>query len=207
MKIIVFGASAGTGRLVVDEALAAGHQVTAFARRAESLDERAGLTRVKGDVHDLAAVEKALRGHDAAVIAVGGTSLGKTSLVTDAARNIAAAMKKVGVSRLLVMSHFGVGDSRPRAGFVYRSIVEPLFLKNIAVDKLAAESFVRTTDLDWTIIRPANLTNGKRTGRAKGLLEGAPAMRVSRADVAAFIVDELGARRFVRQTPGVGYPG
>ena len=194
MRILVFGATGPLGRQVVDQALSAGHHVTAFVRAPGRLDPRPGLQEMTGDVLDAGAVAAAVPGHDAVISALGHSGPSPEGRdLHPGASNIIGAMKAAGVSRLIWISSHGVGDSRGRSGFLFERVFVPLRLRAEFADKECEEALVTASDLDWTIIRPARLTNGPRTGR----LRAEPRLRisirdsVSRADVAGFVLTEL----------------
>ena len=206
MRILVFGATGPLGRQVVDQALSAGHQVTAFVRTAGRLDPRPGLQEMAGDVLDAGAVAAAVPGHDAVISALGHSRPSAEGRdLHPGASNIIGAMKAAGVSRLIWISSHGVGDSRGRSGFLFERIFVPLRLRAEFADKEREEALVTASDLDWTIIRPARLTNGRRTGR----LQAEPRLRisirnsVSRADVAGFVLTELEHGDYLLSAPTV----
>lgn len=194
MKIVVLGASQGTGALAVRAALDRGHQVTAFARSPEKLAlAHASLTRLKGDFHDRASVEGAVQGHDAVIITASATKLSAFkeqpryfSLGTGFAID---AMKKHGVRRLVVLSALGTGESRPLVPFPIRTIMIDWILKGAFADHVTQEAITRESGLDWVVARPGRLTDGPARGRyvAKTTIERVPAA-ISRADVADFLV-------------------
>ena len=143
---------------------------------------------------DARAVAAAVPGHDAVISALGHSRPSPEGRdLYPGAANIIEAMKAARVSRLIWISSHGVGDSRGRSGFVFEHIFVPLRLRAEFADKEREEALVTASDLDWTIIRPARLTNGARTGR----LRAGPRLRisirnsVSRADVAGFVLTEL----------------
>ena len=187
MRILVFGATGPLGRHVTDGALSAGHQVTAFVRTPGRLAPRPGLQEMAGDVLDASAVAAAVPGHGTQPAIASGPG------PVPGASNIIGAMKAARVSRLIWISSHGVGDSRGRSGFLFERVFVPLRLRAEFADKERGEALVTVSDLDWTIIRPARLTNGPRTGR----LRAEPRLRisirnsVSRADVAGFVLTEL----------------
>jgi putative NADH-flavin reductase len=194
MNVLVFGATGPLGRRVVDRALSAGHRVTVFVRTPGRLDPHPGLREVTGDVlgpHDVAA---AVPGHDAVISALGHSrpSLDGQDLHPGAS-HIIDAMKTARVSRLIWISSHGVGDSRGQSGFLFERVFVPLRLRAELADKERQEALVTASDLDWTIVRPARLTNGPLTRR----LRAEPRLRVSirdsvsRADVAEFVLTEL----------------
>jgi putative NADH-flavin reductase len=107
------------------------------------------------------------------------------------------------VRRLICVTGIGAGDSRGHGGFLYDRIVNPLLLKTIYQDKDRQEALIRASHTDWTMVRPGFLTNGPRTGSYRVLtdLKGVTAGRISRADVAHFMLAELAANRYLGQTP------
>ena len=209
MKLLVFGSTGGTGRELVSQSLEQGHEVTAFARD----PARVGVTHpklmtVQGDVLDYSSVERALRGQDAVLSALGTRKLGKSDVLSSGTRNIIRAMEAAGVRRFVCESSLGVGDSRGQMGPLYTYLVIPLFLRNIYADKEVQERLTRESALDWVIVRPAVLTNGPRTrvyqawvGKAGGALKG----KISRADVADFMLKQVKGDSYLRKTPGLSY--
>lgn len=194
MNVLVFGATGPLGRRIVEQILAGGHQATAFVRTAGRLGPHAGLREVAGDVLDPAAVAAAVPGHDAVVSALGQSrpSPGGRDLHPGAS-NIIGAMKAAGVSRLIWISSHSVGDSRGRSGVIFERLFAPVLLRAEMADKERQEALVAASDLDWTIVRPARLTNGPATGRVRAQPRLRISIRdsVSRADVAEFVLHEL----------------
>ena len=129
MKLVVFGATGGTGHQIVTQALAQGHTVTAFVRRPEAVTtQHANLSIVQGDILDAAAVAAALAGHDVVLSAL-GTRGDDKPVLPDGTRNILAAMAQAGIRRSLWVSSFGVGDSIAQMGWLARTVIVNLFLK------------------------------------------------------------------------------
>jgi uncharacterized protein YbjT (DUF2867 family) len=208
-RILVIGASRGIGLETVRAALAAGHEVRALARSAAAIpvaDQR--LEKIAGDALDPPVVERALQDVDGVIQAIGAsfgpaTLIGGTTLFSRATRVLVDAMRFKGVRRLVAVTGLGAGDSRGRGGLLYDSLVFPLVLKRLYDDKDVQEQIIRSSGLDWTIVRPGLLLNGPATGRARALAEPATwrVGTVRRTDVAAFLVDELQSRAFVGRTP------
>jgi putative NADH-flavin reductase len=209
VKLLVFGATGGTGREIVRQALEQGHDVTGFARNASALAHSHDRLRVvQGDMLDVASVEAAVPGHDAVLSALGSPSLRSNSALSDGTRNIVRAMDREGVWRLVVISSMGVGDSKSQLGLFYNVFLIPVFLRNVFVDKETQEQYVRDSPLEWTIVRPGTLTNGPRTGVYRigfGTSEVPPFPKISRADVADFMLKELAAKTHLKTTPGIFY--
>jgi putative NADH-flavin reductase len=204
MKICIFGATGPTGRELVAQALEHGHAVTAFARRPAMLNVPA----IQGDAtRDYEAVAQAVSGQDAVLSALGiGARFTPDAFMLRSVRNIERAMLAQGVQRLIVMSAFGVGETRRDAPLVPRLMYCTL-LSAVFADKLAAESELRATQLEWTLAYPVLLTNGPRTGRYRAgeRLELAGLPTISRADVAHFMVGEVSRREFVRKGVVLAY--
>jgi uncharacterized protein YbjT (DUF2867 family) len=194
MKILVLGASQGTGAAAVKIALERGHEVTAFARNLDKLEAASALLRrQKGDFHDPASVDAAVRGHDAVIVTASATSLKafkeRPTYFSEGTAHAIAAMKAHGVRRLVILSAFGTGESRKLAGFLLDKLVISFLLKRPFEDHERQEKLVQESGLDWVIARPGRLTNGPMRGRyvAKAELEAVPSS-ISRADVADFLV-------------------
>ena len=210
MKILVLGASQGTGALVVTEALARGHDVTAFARSPEKL-QLAGprLQKVSGDFHDAASVKSAVAGHDAVVITASATSLAGFKAQPDyfslGTGHAIAAMKALGVRRLVVLSALGTGESRALMPWVARKLVVDLILKLPFADHQVQEGLVRASDLDWVIARPGRLTNGPARHAYQKRTDLVPLpSSISRSDVAHFLVDACERNDWLRQAVQLG---
>ena len=194
MKVLVIGAAGKTGIEVVNRALAAGHQVTAFVHKAADAHLPANVCIVEGDATNATALENAVEAQDAVIDALGGkTPYKETTLEATTARNAIAAMRKLGVRRLIVTSMLGEGDSRANAPFFYERLLMPTFLHGATPDKAAMEAEVKATDLDWIILRPAILTDGEATGNVRifSADTSEKAHKISRADLAEFIVQQL----------------
>ncbi len=207
MKLLVFGATGGTGRAVLDLGLAQGHQITAFVRNPTALQAQPGLEMVQGDVTDAAAVRRAVAGHDAVLSALGPRG-GQYGVLPGGVQNIVTAMGQAGIRRLIHVSSFGVGDSLAQMGWVARQVIVPLMLRKALDEKAIEEQIIAASDLDWIIARPGGLEDGPRTGVYRCITDprekvGRP--RISRADVADFMLKNLTDDRFVRQAVGLTY--
>jgi putative NADH-flavin reductase len=202
MHIALFGATGGTGREVLEQALAAGHAVKALARDPAKLAPRDGLSVIPGDVLDQAAADACVEGTDA-VICVLGTKPGNEPVEAPGTERILAAMAKHGVKRLIAVSSMGVGDSIEQINLAFRVIMN-LTLKRIMQAKEAQERLIMASDTDWTIVRPGGLTDGPRTGNYRaGTDKSIKAGRVARADVAEYVLRQLTDDGCVRQAPSI----
>ncbi len=210
MRILVIGATGGTGREIVKQALERGHDVVALARKPSKVKvthER--LRVVQGDVTKAATLDAAMAGVDAVVCALGHKRwLGPSTILSEGTRNIVRAMEARGVKRLVVETSLGVGDSAGRLGVVFTLFTMPLILPFYFYDKLRQERVVRGSSLDWVIVRPGNLLDGGKRGRYRhgprvgNYLWGA---FIRRADVADFMLNQIGDTSYLRQAPGVAY--
>lgn len=212
MKLIVFGATGGTGQQVVQQALAQGHAVTAFVRNPAKFGvSHPNLRVVQGDVMDPVSVERAMPGHDAVLAALGAPARDKGKVRSEGTRNIIRAMETTGVRRLVCQTSLGYGDSQEvldRAPFYFKHIIVPFFLRRAFADHGLQEAFIKRSSLDWIIVRPGNLTDGGQTGRYR---HGFPAydqaitVNISRADVAHFMLNQVSDDTYLRKTPGLSY--
>ncbi len=202
MNIALFGATGGTGREVLAQALAQGHAVRALARDPQRLPDAAGLTVVAGDVLDPGPVADCIAGTEAVVSAL-GTRMGSAPVEAQGTRNMLTAMQAQGVRRLIVVTSMGVGDSAGQLSMLARVFMK-LVLGKIMAAKEEQETLIRASGLDWTIVRPGGLTDGRRTGRyVEGLDKTIRAGQIARADVAEFVLRQLGDDRYLHQTPAV----
>lgn len=209
MKILIVGATRGIGRQVLEQALTAGHAVTALVRDAPRLDvQHERLKVVTGDILDANSVALAMAGQEAVCCSLGVKVPGiHVTLFSEGTRNLLEAMKKSGTKRLVCVTGIGAGDSRGHGGFLYDRLFYPFMLRTVYADKDRQESLIKASDVEWVIVRPGFLTNGPLTGRYRVVtdLSGVTAGWISRADVAHFILQELAAPTHLRQTPLLTY--
>ena len=200
MKVVVFGATGRTGGLLVEGALARGHEVTAFVRAPDKLGVLRDRVRiVHGDVRDGGAVSDAVDGQDAALIALGGDGTRAAGQVNaQGTLNVIRSMQRYGVRRLVVLSAAGLQPGRdPDLPWFYERVVKPLFLKHVVADLRRMEVSVRQSELDWTLVRAAQLVDEPARGayRAEPGHSLPGGRRIARADVAAFMLDEARTTR------------
>jgi len=205
MKLIIFGSTGTIGRQLVDQALAQGHRVTAFAREPSAIElNHPHLSRHAGDVLDRSAVMDAVAGHDAALIALGAGRKGTVRSV--GTRHVIDAMERHGVRRLVCLSTLGAGDSHDLLNFFWKRIMFGLLLRDAAADHEAQEGFVERSALDWTLVRPGSFTDGPATGAYRHGFpptEKALKLKIPRADVAGFMLRQLSDDTYLRQAPGL----
>ena len=250
MKLLVFGASGGTGKQIVGQALQQGHVVTAFARDPSKIKvTHDNLRVVRGDIHQPDTVRTAVAGQEAVLSALGTRLpirvviavilvcqiivrvvplsrpisifvevgvpilailiLGRrNTILSDGTRNIVRAMELARVRRFVCESSLGVGDSKWKMGAIHNLVAIPLFLRNVFADKEVQEQVIANSKLDWVIVRPAALTNGKQRNAYRAgsdIGHWLIPSRISRADVADFMLKQLTDDEFLRKTPGLAY--
>jgi putative NADH-flavin reductase len=195
MNILVFGASGRTGKELVKQGLERGHTITAFVRTPSKLRiADKWLEVIQGDIVDRGAVEAAVHGHDAVVCALGAPSLlTRDSAVVVGMHNILLSMELEGIPRLSYLSADTVRDARQQLSPL-RKLFVPLVFRSSSADHELIEAMILSSRLDWTIVRPPMLTNGAPSGayeRGERIEPRWTIPRVSRADVAAFMLREL----------------
>jgi putative NADH-flavin reductase len=198
MNLFVLGATGKTGRILAAQGLARGHAITAFGRSA--LHDGATQTAriVVGDPMEADSLAAAMPGHDAVLSALGTSGLGATSVLVDSARAIIAAMQRAGVRRLIVMSSSLVDTN---SGWL-SSFLSRTLLRHTAGDQRAMEQLIAESPLDWTVLRPARLDGGVRTGRyvASATSAGRPPLAtvLSRRDVAQMMLDTVERGAYIK---------
>lgn len=209
-RILIIGATGRTGRHLIAQALERGYAVTAFARDPTSIELRhPRLSIAKGNVLDRVSVDAAMPGHHAVVSALGHRrywSLSRTH--SEGTRNVVRAMQRHGVRRLVCLTSLGIGDSAGRLGMPYNLFVIPLVLPFYFWDKARQERVIAESDIEWIIVRPGALTNGVKRERVNtGAKVGSYlwTVRVSRANVADFMLNQLTSDTYLRSAPGLAW--
>jgi putative NADH-flavin reductase len=187
MNLFVLGATGGIGRLVLEQALARGHRVTAFIRSPHKIaPQHERLRIIKGNLLDAEELVGRLPGHDAVISSLGSSK--QTTFLQESAQAVVSAMKRASVRRILVVS---VGFLFPETGLP-GTLLRNLILKNVGKDASAMESILVREPLEWTVVRPPRLTNAKASGKYR-VLDGHMPKRgftIPRADVADFLLNE-----------------
>lgn len=208
MRMVILGATGGTGMEIVRQAIAHGHEVTAFVRSPEKLRAfESSISVRKGSPLNSAELEAVLKGHDAVLSAFGPrVPIAKSdhNLLRDFAAALTHAMMRAGVRRLIVES----------TAFLFKDSVFPptyllgrLFFPSVVTDAAAMEQIFRQSKLDWTMLRPPRLTDGPHSGRYR-LREGhlpAFGFLISRADVADWFLRTLANATTIRKVIGASY--
>jgi len=206
MKITIIGATRGIGKETLIQALKAGHQVTVLARNPEKIEVNAtSLTLISGDFLDRDSLKKAVLGADTVIVSVGAQPGFKpVSLFSEGTRLLLDILKEHNEDPLLiVVTGIGAGDSAGHGGFMYDKIFKPLLLGRIYEDKDRQEALLRENYKNRIIVRPGMLTNGPLRGTRRALtdLTGIHGGKISRRDVAAFILKQCQKPSFVGQAP------
>lgn len=204
-KILVLGATGGTGRLIVSQALRRGHQVTALVRSPEKAGELKGAKLIVGDARDEKTLREAVKGQDAVVSSLGtpASPFREVTFLSTATRALVNAMNAEHVSRLVCITGIGAGDSAGHGGFLFDNVIFPLLLKNVYADKNRQEAIIRDSGLDWVLVRPSVLNNKPGRGSIRALtdLSDFHGGSISREDVTTFVLDQLHVDAWLHRSP------
>lgn len=200
MELFILGATGRTGHQLTRQALERGHSVMAFVRSPEKMRiAHKKLQIIRGDPADTAQIKRVIGNQDAVLSALGAASHPSEAILEPASRSVVEAMRTTDVRRLVVLS---MGLLFPDLGFI--GPVLRFFLRHHARDSVAMEKVVEASGLDWTIVRPPQLTNGAAQGHYRSTENRAPpAHSVSRADLARAILDIVENRLSVKKVVGV----
>lgn len=209
-KVIIFGASGTVGKELVKQALSNKYEVTAFCRKPEELASlgKGALLSVAGDVFNAEEVENAVKGKDIVIIVLGSGKSRKSYVRSKGTENIINAMNKHAVKRLICQSTLGAKESRGNLNFFWKHIMFGWYLKQIFEDHELQETYVEQSHLDWTIVRPGSFTDGPKTKEYRhgfSANDRTVSLKISRADVAHFILEEIESDHYMHQKPGLSY--
>ena len=209
-RLLIVGATGGTGRQLVAQALERGHIVTALARDPSGMRvDHPRLRVVRGDVLDCPSVEAAVRDQDAVLSALGHKRFFYPNrILSEGTQNLLRAMEAHRVDRFVCETTLGIGESAGRMGLYYTLFVIPVILPFYFWDKTRQERLIAASRVSWVVVRPGVLTNGAR----RGLYRHGPAIgsylrtvRISRADVADFMLNQVTDSAYVGAAPGVSW--
>jgi len=205
MKVLLIGATGGTGREILPRLLAAGHTVTALVRRPEAITTtHEHLVVMPGGVRDPDLVDRAVQGQDAVICAFGPRGLSKDDIQEVLMRNLVAAMTKNGVKRLVNLSAWGAQDAHKSISLL-QVMLQGVLLRNIFADKKRGETLLFASDLDYVNACPGLLLNQPARGGVKASIEGDGIKHsITRADVAQWMVEQLTSDAWVRTSPIIG---
>ncbi len=209
-KIIVFGPTGSVGQHVVSQALQTENHITVFCRNKLNLQltDHPNLSIIEGDVYNKEEVTNALIGQQIVIIALGSGKSRKSTVRSEGTKNIIAGMKKNAVTRLICQTTLGNGDSLKNLNFFWKYVMFGWFLKQVFLDHELQEKYVRDSDLNWTIVRPGAFTDGEKTGNYKHGFspdDRTLKLKISRADVADFILKQTISENYLLKTPGISY--
>jgi putative NADH-flavin reductase len=207
-RLLIVGATGGTGRELVAQALARGYSVRALVRdRSKFKVEHPELEVMQGDVLNYASVERALRDQDAVICALGHKRFFYPArILSEGTQNLLRAMQTQGVPRLVCETALGLGNSAGRMGLCYTFIIIPLILPLYFWDKTRQERLIAASKTEWVIVRPGALTNGVRRGtyrHGRNVGSFIWTVRISRADAADFMLNQLIDNTYLRAAPSV----
>jgi putative NADH-flavin reductase len=211
-RIIVFGASGITGAHIVTQALEQGYFVTAFVRNIVKLQmQNSNLHIVQGDVMNVENVANAILGQDVVICCIGTKPFKNGTVRSDATKVILEAMEKTGVKRFICQTSLGVGDSRisfKQLPFFVRLFIVPMFMQRALDDHEVQENYIKASKTDWTIVRPAGLYNTALTKKYRhgfAYDDKTITLKISRADVAHFILEQANSDVYKNKVVGVSY--
>lgn len=206
MKLAIFGATGGTGRQLIEQGLAAGHEITALARTPAKLGlQNPHLTLVEGNVLNADQVMATVVGAEVVLSALGTSNENPDGMLPNGMKNILQAMKQHRVKRLIAISSLGVGDSKDQIPLAFKIAIQaiPLLKKSLReLDQM--ETIIQQSGLEWIVVRPGSLTNDPATGNYKfGTDPKIKPGRISRADVAAFMLKQMTDNTFLHKAPAI----
>lgn len=207
-SIVIFGATGGTGKELVKQALKENYAVTAFVRSPQKLEfSDTNLQVVQGDVLQYSDVLNVIENQDIVFCNLGMPSSDKSRLRADGTANIVKAMGAMGVQRFICQTSLGFGDSKEVLPWHMKYLIVPFILKNAFKDHELQEAVVEQSKLNWTIVRPGNMTNGKITKNYKHGFKPTEKIKqkVSRADVAHFMLNQIDDTQYLRKKVGISY--
>jgi putative NADH-flavin reductase len=204
MKIIVFGASGSTGKELVKLSLEANHQVTAFVRNPAKLTiQHHNIRVIVGDAFQQNDVIPAIAYHDAVICCLAAPDLRASTALTDMTTNVIAGMQKKQVERIVYLASAGIHKEIPGlSGWMVN-----LILRNVIADHRRAVAMLGSSNLMWTVARPMKLTNTPLTKKYRTTTTGIPkgGSKISRSDVAHFLLKTLTDESYIKQTVGLAY--
>ena len=208
MKLLIIGGTGKTGQNLIEQGLAQGHKITAIVRNPKKLKfKHPNFHATKGDVLIQESIESSFKGQDAVLSALGHKRFFiKTTILSRGTENIINAMITNNVKRFVCITSLGINDSRFKLGLYYTLFTIPVILYFYFLDKTKQEKLIMASGLDWTIVRPGQLTNGKKRSTCKhGLNVGHYILTkmISRASVAHFMLEQLKTNEYSRKAVGI----
>ncbi|MEP3836647.1 MAG: SDR family oxidoreductase [Algibacter sp.] len=210
MKLLVIGGTGKTGREIIKQGLSQGHVITAVVRNPSKVKySHTNLKVLKGNVLIPKSYETSFQGQDAVLSALGHKKfIIKTTILSRGTKNIITAMERNNVKRLICITSLGVNDSKFKLGLYYTLFTIPFILFFYFLDKSKQEKLIMNSELEWTIVRPGQLTNGKKRTiykHGKNVGHYLLTKMISRADVAHFMLNLLKQNTYLKKTVGLTY--
>jgi len=209
MRFLVLGASGGVGRRILAQGQARGHTIRAQTRDVARLPgQPAGIEVVAADPTDASALRALVRGQEAVIVALGTAPGRRTTLFSDVTMKLIAAMTANGVRRLIAITGVGAGETRGHGGFLYDRFIYPLFTRPFYEDKNRQERLIRESSLDWVLVRPAPFRTTAGPTPLETVTEIRPNLmlrRITRDEVASFVLDQLVDDRYLRRPVFIGH--
>ncbi len=209
MNLFIIGGTRGIGFETVKQARGRNHQVFLLARSPERFAfKQPDLKIIQGDIRERQSVEQGVGVSDVVIVCIGHPPTRRpVSVFSEGMKNVLQAMEQYGKRRLITVTGIGAGETRGHGGFFYDRIMHPLLLRTIYEDKNRQEALIEQSDTEWMIVRPGFLTNGPLTRSYKIVTDitGVKAGKISRADVAHFILEQVDRPAFIREKPLVTY--
>ena len=208
MKVLIVGATGSVGRHLLQLGTERGHELTVLVRKPEKLKPWEGRIRIlRGDALDIDAIDQAVRGQDAVIYSIGVKTIRRTTLFSESTRIVIDAMERNKVKRLVCITGVGAGETKDHGGFLYDRVLYPLITKRVYKDKELQEMMIQRSSLDWVIVRPAMFREGTSSRKLQAVTDvrGVTLRRVSRAEVAAFVLEQLTENRFLRKPVFIGH--
>ena len=210
--VLIIGATGGTGRELVKQALARGYSISVLIRNPAEVDFASEVRTFTGDVLNVESLKRAVSGQDAVISSLGSGATGpfrQMSMLSQGTRNLISAMQSEGVKRLICITGIGAGESKGYGPWYYNLLIQPLLLRGVYEDKTRQEQEVKQSGLDWTIVRPSTFTDNppRGAGAVKSFvrMKDVRARTIGRSDVARFCLDELETGRHQRQAPVITF--
>jgi len=209
MKLAIFGATRGTGRKLLQQALEQNHLVTVLVRNCKIFDQvHKNLHVIQGDVMQQDDVDSVVQGQDVVLCTLGAPPFDSSQVRANGAKNIVQSMQKYEVKRLVCLSGIGVGYSYELLPFYYKFLIIPLLLRRVYADHELQENYIKQSQLDWIIVRAAALTDGEHTSNyfsGTAVASKGTKLKISRADTADFMLKQLSDESNLGKTPSLSY--
>ncbi len=207
MRLTIFGATGRTGGHLLEQALAAGQEVTVLVRDPFKVKLQNALLKVLvGNVQNAVQVEQAVAGSECVLSVLGPTENKPTYAISNGTDNILIAMKKQGARRLIISTGAGVEDPNdsPALFNLFINFLLKILSRYVYEDMVQTVAKVRASDLDWTVVRVPMLTDDPRTGKIQvGYVGKGMGARISRADMADFILRQVNDNTYLRKAPAI----